>query len=88
VDIVSVMPVEQPQTMLFTLDPFEVQREVLHLRGATSFTVADDVAAELKAIQGTENILALTVYVTCEGLKVLDGDLTWISTLVDVVLPD
>jgi hypothetical protein len=49
----SVMPVEQPQTMLFTL----------------------------------ENILALTVYVTCEGLKVLDGDLTWISTLVDVVLP-
>jgi hypothetical protein len=83
----SVMPVEQPQTMLFTLDPFEVQREVLHLRGATSFTVADDVAAELKAIQGTENILALTVYVTCEGLKVLDGDLTWISTLVDVVLP-
>jgi hypothetical protein len=85
---VSIMPVPEIQAELFEIAPFLVEKEVLNLRGSGSFTLTEDVAAELKRINGTEELLALTVYVSCEGLKVLDGDLTWIATLADVVLAD
>ena len=85
----SIMPVvDQPQTVLFQMDPVKVEKEVLNLRGAGSFTLTEDIAAELKRINGTEEPIALLCYVTCEGLKVLDGDLTWIATLADVALAD
>ena len=84
----SVMPVPEIAPTLFELAPFVVESESVNMRGANNFTIQDDVAAALKRIQGTEELLALTVYVSCEGLKVLDGDLTWIATLADVVLAD
>ena len=84
----SVMPVPEIAPTLFELAPFVVESESVNMRGANNFTIQDDVAAALKRIQGTEELLALTVYVSCEGLKVLEGDLTWIATLADVVLAD
>ena len=84
----SIMPVPEITPTLFELAPFVVESESVNMRGANNFTIQDDVAAALKRIQGTEELLALTVYVSCEGLKVLDGDLTWIATLADVVLAE
>jgi hypothetical protein len=73
---------------LFEPSSFYVEKFSLGLRGAGSLAITDDIAAAMKASDGTEEVLSLTVFVTTKGYTKTGNEVTYNAQVVDVTLAD
>ncbi len=85
----SIMPApDLEQGELFTPKPFQVMKENVGLRGASQFPISSDVAAELKRIDGTDELIPLTIYVSAKGYTKEYDAVTWNVLVSDLTLAD
>jgi len=85
----SIMPApDLDQGELFTPRPFIVTKENAGLRGASQFPIGSDVAAELRRIDGTDELIPLTIYVSSKGYTKDFDSITWNVLVSDLTLAE
>jgi hypothetical protein len=84
----SIMPAVEPeQGFLFQIQPFEVTKATIGLRGAGSIAVDQSIVDAVEAAEKDE-LLALTVFVSRRGITITDDEVCWNLHVADVTLAE